>query len=47
MSTDPSEDMVAALSFVPRPANDFPEFIQTYYHECRARVPQIEAIAAK
>ncbi len=47
MDTDSSEGMNPAPSFLPRPPNDFPEFIETYYHECRAQVPQIEAIAAK
>ena len=35
------------MNFVPIPPNDFPEFIQTYFERCRARVPHIEAIAGK
>jgi len=31
----------------PLPPNDFGEFIQTYYNECRSRMPEIEAIAGK
>ena len=29
------------------PQNDFPEFIETYYHRCRMRCPEIEGIAGK
>jgi len=35
------------MKFVPLPQNDFAEFIETYYNECRQRMPQIEAIAGK
>ena len=47
MNIHPSDDINSAISFVPRPPNDFAEFIETYYDECRAQAPQIEAIAAK
>jgi hypothetical protein len=36
-----------SIVFVPRPRNDFPEFIETYYSECRSRFPGIECIAGK
>ena len=35
------------MKFVPRPGNDFPEFIKTYYERCKQRVPQIEVIVGK
>lgn len=35
------------MNFAPAPANDFPEFIETYFQRCRQRVPQIEANAGK
>ena len=35
------------LQFVPKPENDFPSFIETYYHRCRALFPPIDAIAGK
>jgi len=35
------------MKFTPRPGNDFRFFIDTYYDECRKRIPQIEAIAGK
>jgi len=35
------------VKFTPRPTNDFPEFIRTYYERCKAKVPQIEVIAGK
>ena len=35
------------MRFMPLPPNDFPEFIELYYRECRSRVPQIEALAGK
>lgn len=35
------------MQFAPAPPNDFPEFIETYFERCRARVPHIEAIAGK
>lgn len=35
------------MTFAPLPANDFVEFIETYYKECRLQMPQIEAIAGK
>ena len=47
MNIDPSEGTTPLPSLVTQPPNDFPQFIETYYRECRARVPQIEAIAAK
>lgn len=33
--------------FEPKPENDFREFIDLYYEECRSRVPRIAAIAGK
>lgn len=38
---------VSAASLTPAPVNDFPEFIEVYYNECRSRFPKIEAIAGK
>lgn len=35
------------MRFVPKPENDFYEFIRTYYRECRGRFPKIQAIAGK
>ena len=35
------------MRFTSRPENDFRFFIDTYYDECRKRIPQIEAIAGK
>jgi hypothetical protein len=35
------------MSFAPRPENDFAQYIQTYYRECRFRFERIEAIAGK
>jgi len=35
------------MKFEPKPENDFEEFFELYYDECRRRVPQIQAIAAK
>jgi len=35
------------VKFTPRPTNDFPEFIRTYYERCKAKVPQIEVIVGK
>ena len=35
------------MRFSPKPENDFAEFIRVYYRECRARCPQIEAVAGK
>ena len=35
------------MKFAPRPRNDFQDFIEVYYAECRERVPQICAIAGK
>jgi len=35
------------MEFTPAPANDFAEYIATYYERCRQRVPEIEAIAGK
>lgn len=35
------------MYFEPCPYNDFTEFIETYYTECRKRIPKIEAIAGK
>ena len=35
------------MIFTPKPANTFPEFIDTYYDRCRERVPEIEANAGK
>jgi len=33
--------------FIPKPENDFKQFYNLYYEECRRRVPGIAAIAAK
>lgn len=33
--------------FVPKPENDFNDFIEVYYSECKKRIPRIEAIAGK
>ena len=35
------------LRFAPAPANDFADFIRTYFERCRQRVPQIEGNAGK
>lgn len=35
------------MVFAPEPENDFTEFIDTYFEECRRRIPRIEAIAGK
>ncbi len=35
------------MKFAPLPENDFREYIENYYRECRARFPAIEAIAGK
>jgi len=35
------------VKFEPEPANDFAEFIDMYYGECRKRFPRIAAIAGK
>ena len=35
------------MHFDPEPGNDFAEFIELYYDECRRRVPRIAAIAGK
>ena len=35
------------MKFEPCPDNDFAEFIDLYYSECRARVPHVAAIAGK
>lgn len=35
------------MTFKPLPPNDFRQFIQIYYNECRSRIPEIEAIAGK
>ena len=35
------------MNFTPAPANDFPEFIETYFERCRKRVPLIEGNAGK
>ena len=35
------------LIFAKKPENDFQDFIDTYYEECRQRVSKIEAIAGK
>ena len=35
------------MMFVPKPKNEFREFMNLYYESCRERIPQIEAIAAK
>ena len=42
-----SPEVGTADEFAPLPANDFSEFIETYYHHCRSSAPQIEAIAGK
>ena len=35
------------MRFEPKPANDFEEFFDRYYTECRTRIPQITALAGK
>ena len=35
------------MHFEPKPRNDFEEFFEVYYGECRRRIPQIAAIAGK
>ena len=35
------------MHFTPRPKNDFMEYIERYYEECRKRCPNIAAIAGK
>jgi hypothetical protein len=35
------------MIFTPKPENDFADFIDIYYKECRKRFPKIEAMAAK
>lgn len=35
------------MKFEPKPKNDFKEFFELYYNECRRRMPQIAAIAGK
>jgi len=35
------------VAWPPAPANDFPEFIRTYFNECHRRMSRIEAIAGK
>jgi len=42
-----SPDVRPVMAFEHLPPNDFTEFIQTYYNECRSRIPEIEAIAGK
>lgn len=37
----------ATIQFAPKPPNDFQQFYDMYYEECRSRVPRIAAIAAK
>ena len=37
----------APPAFAPKPANDFADFIRTYFERCRARVPLIEGNAGK
>jgi len=39
--------MAGPRSFTPAPDNDFPEFFELYYAECRRRVPKIAAVAGK
>ena len=39
--------MIDVPHFEPKPENDFAEFIELYYTECRSRVPGIQAIAGK
>jgi len=36
-----------SLRFTPKPANDFPEFIETYFLRCQAECPEIEGSAGK
>jgi len=36
-----------SLYFTPRPVNDFPEFIETYYRRCQQECPEIEGSAGK
>ena len=35
------------MKFTPRPKNDFEEFFELYYAECRDRVPRIACVAGK
>ncbi len=35
------------MRFAPRPENDFAQFIDTYYEECRARFDRIDGLAGK
>lgn len=35
------------MRFTPRPENDFPEFIRTYYEKCKEKAPRIEVIVGK
>ena len=35
------------MQFEPKPRNDFEDFFERYYAECRSRIPKIQAIAAK
>jgi len=35
------------MDFVPRPENDFKEFIEMYYYSCRRKFPKLQAIAGK
>jgi len=35
------------VKFMPKPENDFCEFIELYYNECRKRFPKIEALTGK
>lgn len=37
----------APFNFTPKPPDDFPEFIETYFERCRERVPLIEGNAGK
>jgi len=39
--------ILLSITFEPCPENDFKEFIETYYAECKERIPKIEAIAGK
>lgn len=35
------------MIFAPKPKNEFNEFMMMYYEQCRSKIPQIEALAAK
>ena len=35
------------MNFAPKPKNEFNEFMMMYYNQCREKIPQIQALAAK